>query len=416
MKRKFARNIGWTALTAGIDVALAAAIGIACARYMGNSAYGGLSAATTIFGLFRRFTTGGLEPPTTREIARAAEPGEAADWEASARRRILKNTLIWAPVSLLVSTTLPPEIGWPLAIFSLTLCASFADARGWRLQAILEKRQEILPDRLGQAASGIARISLLALAAPGWLFALGPALANWVRACLLSLTMKQTTPGKACKEKERRLKTAALHLLPGVLTKYALGAAPLLVLSAISTASAGDYWAATRAAGLAAMPAAIYLPSAHPEVLAGRGRKKHLCRALVLALIGGASLAAAGPWIMPLLYGPGFAHAGICASILGIGVAATGASALLESVLVSHGLESQVSRSSTTGGIAALACGALLLAGGTPAVFAAAATTAGSQTLTAALLAANTFRLRQAQAKEQPWKNNRGPGTTRQPR
>lgn len=383
------RNVRWTAVSALTELALAFAIGIACARFMGSSAYGGLSAGVAISGVFKRLITGGLGPPAIREMGNAQSPEEAAAWEASAKLAILKNSVVWVPAALGCAWLLPKEIGLALAICSIALPASFIDARSWRLQALLEKRLEVVPDRAGQLAGGIARLALIALAAPGWLFAVGISVSDWTRTALLSRTTTNLPSGQAEREKEEWLKAASHKLLGGTLAKYILASAPLLILAGISTTAAGNYWAAARVAGLATLPIALYLPSANAEVLAGGNQANtHIWRVLLGSLAAGGTLAAIGPWVLAVLYGPSFAGAGPCASILSLGVTATGAGTLLEARLVAKRRERCVTQAAALSSIAGLGLALSLWFTGTAAPATAAAVAIASSQMLGALLCA----------------------------
>lgn len=358
---RLGRNVGWTAVSAASDLMLSAAIGIACARFMGNAAYGNLSGAIAISGVFARLITGGLGPPTIREIGRASSAEEKAGWEAAATRRITKNTILWVPIALACAAALPPEIGWPLALCAPALAASRAEARSWRLQADLNKRGEIVPDRAGQLANGLSRIALIAGNAPGWMFAAGISTGAWVRAALLART-RSGPKGETTEEKNGTLAKDSRRLLGATLAKYGLSAAPLLILTALSAEAAGDFWAATRIAGVAALPTALYFPSANAEMLSGKRHGTHLKRALAASCLAGAAMVALGPWIMALLYGPAFANAGNCASLLGLGIMAAGPAALSESALIADGRETCVTRISWLTGCAGAAIAATLWA------------------------------------------------------
>jgi len=398
---RLSRNIGWTAVSAVTESALSAAIGIACARFMGNGAYGTLSTAIAISGIFRRLITGGLGPPSIREMAKAANSGQDSlpVWEASARAAIKKNALIWVPTTLIAAALLPTDMGLALALCAPALVATFADAKSWRLQATLEKRDEIVPDRVGQLAGGLARLGLIAAAAPGWAFASGQAVIDWTRALLLKTPGPKGQPDP---EKVELLRKDSKKLLGAALTKYSVATAPLLILAAISTSAAGDFWAATRIAAVATMPTAFYFPSANAEVLQGINQKTHILRALAAALVAGSILVLGGPTIMRMLYGAEFAAAGICASILGFGIMAAGPAALMESALIGKGREACVSRAAWLAGATGAAAALLAWAGNpTPTGAAAAASLAaavpqimGAVLCTAMILGDKKLRMR----------------------
>lgn len=342
MSSRFTKNVGWAAVSSITDLVLSFAIGITCARFMGNSAYGGLSTGIAIFGLFQRMITGGLGPPSIKMMGK--HPKEASSWEASSRQLIIKHCVIWTPVALLVAVCLPKDVGLALAICAFALPATIAEPRSWHLQALLNKRREITPDRTSQLAGGLVRIALLPLSSPGWLFALGIPVSHWARNIILLKTTKAMPKVDYDKRKELQLKTAAQQLLGSALAKYAVSIAPLLLLGLISTASAGDFWAASRIAALAAFPVALYTPSATAVILAGQHSKKHMQNVLIASLICGAALALLGPWAIQALYGTAFSNAKTCVSILGIGVAGLGITQLLEAKLINKDREKKVTQ------------------------------------------------------------------------